>query len=99
MDLQEYMEKEVLQHVTATWIGHSKTNVGYEINFTKHFNHYIPLHLTKMGKDLDMHNYLEHTTKTYNSLLRLPLHNNITEEDIACIRNHIETYFMTKNLM
>jgi type I restriction enzyme M protein len=41
--LSEYMEKEVLPHVPDAWIDHSKTNVGYEINFTKYFYQYKPL--------------------------------------------------------
>ena len=43
MDIQEYMEKEVLPHVTDAWVDHSKTNIGYEINFTKYFYQYKPL--------------------------------------------------------
>lgn len=43
MDMQEYMEKEVLPHVPDAWIDHSKTNIGYEINFTKYFYQYKPL--------------------------------------------------------
>lgn len=43
MDVEEYMEKEVLPHVPDAWIDHSKTNVGYEINFTKYFYQYKPL--------------------------------------------------------
>jgi type I restriction enzyme M protein len=43
MDVQEYMEKEVLPHVPDAWIDHSKTNVGYEVNFTKYFYQYKPL--------------------------------------------------------
>jgi type I restriction enzyme M protein len=43
MDVQEYMEKEVLPHVPDAWIDEEKTNVGYEINFTKYFYQYKPL--------------------------------------------------------
>ena len=43
MDIQEYVEKEVLPHVPDAWVDHSKTNVGYEINFTKYFYQYKPL--------------------------------------------------------
>lgn len=43
MDIQEYMEKEVLPHVPDAWVDHSKTNTGYEINFTKYFYQYKPL--------------------------------------------------------
>ncbi|SLM30431.1 conserved hypothetical protein [Desulfamplus magnetovallimortis] len=42
-DIQEYMEKEVLPHVPDAWVDHSKTKVGYEINFTKYFYEYKPL--------------------------------------------------------
>lgn len=43
MDFKEYMAKEVLPHVPDAWIDDSKTNVGYEINFTKYFYQYKPL--------------------------------------------------------
>ncbi len=53
MDIQEYMEKEVLPHVPDAWIDHSKTNIGYEINFTKYFYQYKPLcSLDDIRKDI-----------------------------------------------
>ena len=53
MDIQEYMEKEVLPHVPDAWIDHSKTNIGYEINFTKYFYQYKPLRsLDEIRKDI-----------------------------------------------
>lgn len=42
-DIQTYMEREVLPHVPDAWIDEKKTNVGYEINFTKYFYEYKPL--------------------------------------------------------
>jgi type I restriction enzyme M protein len=42
-DIQAYMEREVLPHVPDAWVDDSKTNVGYEINFTKYFYQYKPL--------------------------------------------------------
>ncbi len=42
-DIQAYMKREVLPHVPDAWIDESKTNVGYEINFTKYFYQYKPL--------------------------------------------------------
>lgn len=42
-DIQEYMQREVLPHVPDAWIDEKKTNVGYEINFTKYFYEYKPL--------------------------------------------------------
>ena len=42
-DIQTYFEREVLPHVPDAWIDHSKTKVGYEVNFTKYFYQYKPL--------------------------------------------------------
>jgi type I restriction enzyme M protein len=47
-DIQAYFEREVLPHVPdrdagSCWIDHSKTKIGYEINFTKYFYQYKPL--------------------------------------------------------
>jgi len=42
-DIEEYFKREVLPHVPDAWIDHSKTKVGYEINFTKYFYQYKPL--------------------------------------------------------
>lgn len=53
MDIQEYMEKEVLPHVPDAWVDHSKTNIGYEVNFTKYFYQYKPLRsLDDIRKDI-----------------------------------------------
>ena len=53
MDIQEYMEKEVLPHVPDAWVDHSKTNIGYEVNFTKYFYQYKPLRsLEVIRKDI-----------------------------------------------
>ena len=42
-DIEEYFTREVLPHVPDAWIDHSKTKVGYEVNFTKYFYQYKPL--------------------------------------------------------
>ena len=42
-DIKKYMKREVLPHVPDAWIDESKTNVGYELNFTKYFYEYKPL--------------------------------------------------------
>ena len=42
-DIESYFQREVLPHVPDAWIDHSKTKVGYEINFTKYFYQYKPL--------------------------------------------------------
>lgn len=41
-DIKEYFEREVLPHVPKAWINESKTKVGYEIPFTRHFYVYEP---------------------------------------------------------
>jgi len=41
--IEEYFEREVLPHVPDAWIDHSKTKIGYEINFTKYFYEFKPL--------------------------------------------------------
>ena len=42
-DIDAYFQREVLPHAPDAWIDHSKTKVGYEINFTKYFYQYKPL--------------------------------------------------------
>ena len=41
-DIHEYMTREVLPHVPDAWVDESKTKVGYEINFNRHFYKYAP---------------------------------------------------------
>ncbi|RBO92482.1 type I restriction-modification system subunit M [Nocardia puris] len=41
-DVDEYLAREVLPHVPDAWIDHSKTKIGYEIPFTRHFYVYTP---------------------------------------------------------
>ena len=40
--IDEYMAREVLPHVPDAWVDESKTKVGYEIPFTRHFYVYEP---------------------------------------------------------
>lgn len=42
-DIREYFEREVMPHVPDAWIDESKTRIGYEIPFTRHFYRYKPL--------------------------------------------------------
>ncbi len=39
-DVDAYFTREILPHVPDAWIDHSKTKIGYEINFTKYFYKY-----------------------------------------------------------
>ncbi|MGI5523183.1 type I restriction-modification system subunit M [Micromonospora sp. CA-259024] len=41
-DIDAYVEREVLPHVPDAWVDHTKTKVGYEIPFTRHFYVYKP---------------------------------------------------------
>ena len=40
--IQAYFEREVSPHVADAWIDESKTKVGYEISFNRHFYQYEP---------------------------------------------------------
>ncbi|WP_330508567.1 class I SAM-dependent DNA methyltransferase [Pseudomonas putida] len=40
--IQVYFDREVYPHVPDAWIDHSKTKVGYEIPFNRHFYRYDP---------------------------------------------------------
>jgi type I restriction enzyme M protein len=40
--IEAYMAREVLPHVPDAWVDESKTKVGYEIPFTRHFYVYEP---------------------------------------------------------
>lgn len=42
-DIQAYFEREVKPHVPDAWLDESKTKIGYEIPFTRHFYKYQPL--------------------------------------------------------
>jgi len=45
--IEEYFDKEVKPHLPEAWIDHSKTKIGYEINFTKYFYEFKPLRSLK----------------------------------------------------
>jgi type I restriction enzyme M protein len=42
-DVHAYFDREVLPHVPDAWVDESKTKIGYEIPFTRHFYVYKPL--------------------------------------------------------
>lgn len=42
-DIDEYFEREVLPYNKNAWIDKKKTQIGYEIPFTRYFYKYIPL--------------------------------------------------------
>jgi type I restriction enzyme M protein len=41
-DIEEYVRREVLPHVPDAWVDESKTRIGYEVPFTRHFYEYVP---------------------------------------------------------
>jgi type I restriction enzyme M protein len=41
-EIADYMDREVLPHVPDAWVDESKTKIGYEIPFTRHFYEYTP---------------------------------------------------------
>ncbi|WP_209332276.1 type I restriction-modification system subunit M [Lunatimonas salinarum] len=45
--IEEYFDAEVKPHLPDAWIDHSKTKIGYEINFTKYFYEFKPLRSLK----------------------------------------------------
>lgn len=52
--INAYLEAEVLPHVPDAWIETSKTRVGYEIPFTRHFYKYVPPRpLAEIDADLE----------------------------------------------
>jgi len=52
-NIQDYFAREVLPHVPDAWIDDTKTKVGYEIPFTRHFYRYTPPRpLAEIQKDL-----------------------------------------------
>jgi type I restriction enzyme M protein len=52
-NIQEYFEREVLPHAPDAWIDETKTKVGYEIPFTRHFYVYkSPRSLEEIDADL-----------------------------------------------
>lgn len=52
-NIDDYFEREVKPHLPNSWVDKSKTQVGYEINFTKYFYEYKPLRSVKdVLKDL-----------------------------------------------
>ncbi|HEY8588727.1 MAG TPA: class I SAM-dependent DNA methyltransferase [Naasia sp.] len=53
-DIADYFAREVLPHVPDAWIDGTKTRVGYEIPFTRHFYKYVlPRPLEEIDADLN----------------------------------------------
>lgn len=50
-DIHEYFEREVRPYVADAWIDESKTKVGYDIPFTRHFYQYTALRSSEVIKE------------------------------------------------
>lgn len=57
------------------------------------FFHYIPLHNSTQGKRISRHRSLKNTEEIADSLLRLPLHSELTEEEVLYTCSHILNFF------
>lgn len=57
------------------------------------FFHYIPLHNSSFGRQFKYLSKEDHTTKISNTLLRLPLHQHMSEEDVIYVSNQIKRFF------
>jgi type I restriction enzyme M protein len=54
-DIHGYFQREVLPHVPDAWVDESKTKVGYEIPFTRHFYKFVsPRSLDEIDADLKL---------------------------------------------
>ncbi|MEY6564021.1 N-6 DNA methylase [Streptomyces sp. PGLac3x] len=52
-EIEDYLKREVLPHVPDAWIDHTKTKIGYEIPFTRHFHVYqAPRPLAEIDAEL-----------------------------------------------
>ena len=52
--LVDDLQREVLPHVPDAWIDHAKTQIGYEVSFTRHFYKPTPLRsLDEIKADLE----------------------------------------------
>jgi type I restriction enzyme M protein len=53
-NIHDYLTREVIPHIPDAWIDESKTRIGYEIPFTKHFYEYkSPRTLKDIDAELD----------------------------------------------
>lgn len=53
-DIRAYFERDVLPHIPDAWIDQTKTKVGYEIPFTRHFYKYVePRSLDEIDTELN----------------------------------------------
>lgn len=64
-DIHEYFEREVKPHVPDAWIDESKTKIGYEIPFTRHFYKYTPLRPSEEIKNeiIELENMIQEKIK------------------------------------
>jgi type I restriction enzyme M protein len=66
-DIHMYFAREVLPHVPDAWIDESKTKVGYEIPFTRHFYKYVPPRVLE-EIDADLNKLIREITELLNEV-------------------------------
>jgi type I restriction enzyme M protein len=66
-DIHDYFAREVLPHVPDAWIDESKTKVGYEIPFTRHFYKYVPPRALEQI-DADLNKLVREITELLNEV-------------------------------
>ncbi len=47
--IEAFFQREVLPYASDAWIEHEKTQIGYEINFTRHF--FVPPEMRLSRRD------------------------------------------------
>ena len=51
---EEYLRTEIHPYAPDAWIDHTKTKIGYEIPFTRHFYEYVaPRPVSEIDAELD----------------------------------------------
>ena len=63
--IDTYMTREVLPYASDAWVDESKTKIGYEIPFTRHFYDYVAPRPSKdiLGEILELENQMMATLK------------------------------------
>ena len=68
-DIKKFFKKEILIHTPDAWIDHSKSKIGYEIPFTRHFYKYEPPRPIK-EIDRDLKNATNEIQSLLNKILK-----------------------------
>lgn len=94
----EVNEKSSTNYHAFFIIFNNSENASKFIKFTKKNNincyiGYVPLHTSEMGSKLKLNKSLPKTEKAASSVVRLPVHTNITDGDLEYIKKKFDTFF------